>query len=148
MGIMKYLDQLEGNSKRYVLLIIAPKEKYPIQIIDDLFYKLENSILEKPKSYISIYGEDPNEMMQYVAFRQYLSPVICDKYSLSNRSKTKLKRLNEKEIISFLVAKRFYDTVPYGEKTEEEAIREGKTNAEGFLVKYPLSQFEHASVSR
>lgn len=146
MKINHYLSKLEGEGKRHVLIIVTPKNEYPDHILDNRFYNLEQSILKKPKSYIDIYEENQNEIMQYVAFRLFLSSVICDRYSLVNRITTKIKRLNEKEIISFFVAKYFYDTVPSGKKKEEEAVDEGEIQAEEFLAKYPFDKFEYASV--
>ncbi|MDO3675929.1 hypothetical protein [Paenibacillus ehimensis] len=146
MSINSYLDKLEGTSKRHVLLIVTPKEKYPNQYLDETYYELEKSILEKPRSYISVYGDDPNEVMQFVAFREYIRPEFTDRYLLREDRTNKVKRMDEKELISFIVAKHFYDTVPYGEKKEEEAIKDGEVQANQFLEKYPLSRFEHASV--
>lgn len=144
--IEKYLDELEGVGKRHVLLIATPKDEYPDHILDNKFYKLEQSVLMKPRAYIGIY-EDDDEIMQYVAFRLFLSPVICDKYSLRSMTTTKIRRLSEREIINFFVIRHFYNTVPYGEKKEEEAINDGKTEGKEFLKKYPIDKFEHTSVN-
>lgn len=146
MAIMQYLDQLEGQNKRHVLLIVTPKGEYPTQFSRAEYYNLENSILEKPKSYIEMYEEDEPEIMQFTAFRMFLRPVICDKKLLHNKSLTKVKRVKKEEVISFIVAKHYYNTVPYGEKLEEEAISEGVLQAEKFLKKYPIEKFEFASV--
>lgn len=146
MEINNYLNKLEGNSgKRHVLLIVTPKDKYPNQF-DAEYYELESSVLAKPKSYINLYEEDEAEIMQYVAFRLFLKSVICDNYRLYDRSITRVHRMNRDEIISFIVAKHFYDTVPSGKKTEEEAIKEGILQAEAFLKQYPVEHFEFASV--
>ncbi|MGG0569759.1 hypothetical protein ABE033_13750 [Priestia megaterium] len=146
MRINDYLNKLEGKSgKRHVLLIVTPKDNYPDQFSEE-YYELENTILAKPKSYIDLYGENENEIMQYVAFRLFLKPVICDNYRLYDRSKTKIKRMNKDEITSFIVAKHFYDTVPSSKKTEEEAITEGLLQADALLKQYPFKNFEFASV--
>ncbi|MCR8633482.1 hypothetical protein [Paenibacillus radicis (ex Xue et al. 2023)] len=144
--INTYLDKLEGTGKRHVLLIVTPRDEYPINFLDEKYYMLEQAILENPKSYIGIYDQDEKEIMQYTAFRLFLRPVICDKYSLVYKETTKVKRLNEKEIISYFVTKHFYDTVPFGEKSEEEAIKEGKIQAKEFLENHTLDEYEFASV--
>lgn len=146
MTIDNYIDKLEGEGKRHVLLIVTPKDKYPDQFFDNRFYNLEQAVLKNSNSYTNIYEENQNEIMQYVALRLFLRPVICDKYSVRNRTITKIKRLSEREIISFFVAKHFYETVLFGEKNEEEAINDGKIQAKEFLEKYPLDNFEFASV--
>ncbi|MDC7770350.1 hypothetical protein POL88_15590 [Priestia megaterium] len=146
MKINDYLNKLEGKSgKRHVLLIVTPKGKYPNQFAEE-YYELENEILAKPKSYMDLYEENEDEIMQYAAFRLFLKPIICDNYRLYDRSTTKVKRMNRDEIISFIVTKHFYDTVPSSEKTEEEAIKEGVVQAEVLLKQYPLENFEFASV--
>ena len=52
----------------------------------------------------------------------------------------------EEEIINFFAVKHFYNTVPYGEKKEEQAISDGKMEGKEFLKKFPLNKFEYASV--
>lgn len=146
MSIHDYLDRLEGKSKRHVLLIVTPKDKYPINFLEEDYYSLERAILQTPKAYMSLYGDDPNEIMQYVAFREYLRPLICDKYHMANKKTEKVKRLRKEDIVSFIVAKHFFDTVPSSQKKEEEAITDGLSLAEEFLLKFPLSKFEHTSV--
>ncbi|MEK4188091.1 hypothetical protein [Paenibacillus sp. FSL L8-0494] len=146
MSIHDYLDRLEGNSKRHILLIVTPKEKYPINFLDENYYSLENSILQTPKEYMSLYGDDPNEIMHYVAFREYLRPVISDKYSVAYQTTDKIKRSRKEEIISFIVAKHFYDNVPSGTKKEDAAISDGLILADDFLSKFPLNKFEHVLV--
>ncbi|NFA59473.1 hypothetical protein K8O96_12055 [Clostridium sporogenes] len=147
MKIESYLEKLEGNSKRHVLLIMTPKDEYPNQFSYDEYFNLEESILDKPKSYVGIYDKNQDEIMQYVVFRLFLKPMICDKYRLSNRTITKVKRIKKEEIVSFFVAKSFYDTVPSGEKTQDEAIDYGITKGEEFLKEFPLDKFEYASVA-
>ncbi|MGD6879283.1 hypothetical protein [Bacillus infantis] len=146
MAIDDYLSKLAGESgKRHVLLIVTPRGNYPNQF-DEEYYDLEKAVLNKPKSYIDIYEENEDEIMQYVAFRLFLKSAICDYYRLYDRSTTKVKRISQDEIISFIVAKHFYNTVPSGEKTEEEAIGEGILQAESFLDQFPYTDFEFASV--
>lgn len=147
MKILNYLSKLEGKNKRHVLLIITPKGEYPNQFSNEQFYSLEKAILNKPKSYSYIYNENENEIMQYVAFRLFLKPVICDNYSLVNKTTTKVKRINEEGIRSFFVAKSFYDTVPFGKKTEKEAIDYGLSHSNNFLKRFPLDKFDYASVA-
>lgn len=146
MVIMDYLDKLEGTSKRHVLLIVTPKDNYPNQF-DKEYYALEKTILAKPKSYIDIFEEEEAEIMQYVAFRLFLKEIICDNYRLYDRSTQRVKRMSRDEIISFNVAKHFYEAVPSGEKTEEEAIKEGVLQAEDFLKQYSFEDYEFATVS-
>ncbi|GIO88550.1 hypothetical protein J25TS5_54820 [Paenibacillus faecis] len=146
MSIDQYLDRLEGSSKRHILLIVAPKGKYPINFLDEDYHSFERSILQNPKEYISLYGDDPNEIMQYVAFREYIRPLICDKYSLVYNTKEKVRRATKEEITSFIVAKSFFDSVPSGLKTEEESIEDGLTQAYDFLNKFSLERFEHTLV--
>lgn len=146
MSIDWYLDQLEGQNKRHVLLVVTPKGEYPTQFSRGEYYNLENSILEKPKSYIELYEEDEPEIMQFTAFRLFLKSVICDNERIHDRSIIKLKRLKKEGITSFIVAKHFFDTVPYSEKTQEKAISDGLKQAEDFLEKYPTSKFEFATV--
>lgn len=146
MEISNFLSKLEGErGKRHVLLIVTPKDRFPNQF-DNEYYDLESAILAKPKSYIDIYEEDEAEIMQYVAFRLFLKDTICDNYSLYNSTTTRVKRLNRDGIMSFIVAKHFYDTVRSGEKTEEEAIQEGLVQAEEFLGRFPYEKFDFASV--
>ena len=146
MGIHQYLDKLEGNSKRHVLLIVAPKEKYPINLLEEEYYALERSILKNPRECISLYGDDPNEIMQYVAFRLYIRPIICDKYSMSNNRTDKFKRAKKEEITSFIITKHFFNTVPTSLLSEEESIIEGLTLAKDFLDKFPIDRYEHVLV--
>lgn len=146
MSIIKYLNQLEGRNKRHVLLIVTPKNEYPTQFSRAEYSEIEKSILKKPESYIDLYEEGIPEIMQFTAFRLFIKPVICDKERLYDRSITKVKRLDEDRIVSFIVAKHFYDTVPHGEKSEEEAIKYGWGQAQKFLNKYPINKFEFASV--
>jgi hypothetical protein len=146
MDINNHLKNLEGESgKRHVLLIVTPKNNYPNQF-DAEYYDLESAVLAKPKAYISLFEENENEIMQYVAFRLFLKPSICDNYRLSDRSTTRVHRMKKDEVISFFVAKHFYDTVPSGVKTEEDAINEGILQADDFLKRYPTEHFEFASV--
>jgi hypothetical protein len=146
MSIYDYLDKLEGKSKRHMLLIVTPKDKYPINFLEEEYYLLEKSILQKPKGYMSLYGDDPNEIMQYVAFRQYLRPLICDKYDMVYKKNDKIKRAKKEEITSFIVTKHFFDNVPSGLKTEDAAISDGLNLAKDFISKFPLSRFEHVLV--
>ncbi|WP_430788395.1 hypothetical protein VBD025_00860 [Virgibacillus flavescens] len=144
--ITNYINKLEGKGKRHVLLIITPKGEYPNQFSRREFQNLENAILEKPKSYISLFEDDENEIMEYAAFRLFLKPVICDNYRLHDKSTIKLKRLNEEEIKSFTITKHFYETVPYGKKKEQEAINDGIKKAEQFKKDFPIDNYEFASV--
>lgn len=146
MKIGQYLSKLEGNNKRHVLLVVTPKGAYPTQYSYEEYYHLEKAILEKPKSYIDLYEEDEPEIMQFAAFRIFLKPIICDAERLYDKSLNRVKRLNKEEITSYFIARHFYDTVPYGEKNEEDAIIDGKTQFEKFIEKYPLDKFEFASV--
>jgi hypothetical protein len=146
LSIHNYIDRLEGKSKRHVLLIVTPKDKYPINFLEEDYYSLEKSILQTPKEYMSLYHDDPNEIMQYVAFREYLRPLICDKYNMAYRTIEKIRRLRKEDIISFIVTKHFFDTVPSSLKKEEVAITDGLSLAEDFLKKFPLDKFEHTSV--
>ncbi len=146
VSIDHYLGQLEGRGKRHVLLIATPKGEYPNQFSGSKYLNLEQAILENPKSYINLFEEDEPEIMQFTAFRLFLKPVICDKKLLHNKSLAKVKRMKKEEIVSFIVAEHFYDTVPHGEKTEEESIEFGLEKANAFLEKYPYEQYEFASV--
>ncbi|WP_102274081.1 hypothetical protein [Cytobacillus massiliigabonensis] len=146
MPINEYLNQLEGKGKRHVLLIVTPKGMYPTQFSRSEYYDLENAILKSPKSYIDLYEDDEPEIMQFTAFRLFLKPVICDSERLYDKSVSKVRRLKRDEIVSFIVAKQFFNTVPYGEQIEEEAISAGLITAKEFLEKYPLDKFEFASV--
>ncbi|MEB4781411.1 hypothetical protein P5G60_06595 [Paenibacillus jamilae] len=147
MGIDKFLEILEGERKRHVLLIVTPQGKYPINILGQDFYDLEKAVLSEPKSYISIYEEGTNEIMQFTAFRLFLSQIIADKYDLPYKTTDKVKRMDGKELEAFFVAKSFFDTVPFGVKTEKEAIESGKNTCADFLNKYPQSKFEYATVA-
>jgi hypothetical protein len=147
MQINHYLNHLEVVGKKHILLIVTPKDEYPITLLDNKFYRLEQSVLENPKSFISIYEEGQNEIMQYAAFRLFVSPVICDKYNIEDRGLRKVKRLEYKGIVSFFVIKHFYDTVPYGEKNEEDAINGGQAKAAEFLQTHPLPKYEYACVT-
>ncbi|WP_391123523.1 hypothetical protein [Psychrobacillus sp. L3] len=146
MTIRKYLDQLEGKSKRHVLLIVTPKDEYPTQYSNE-YCELEQSILEKPKTYIELFEDGVPEIMQFTAFRLFIKPLICDKEQLSVKSTAHVRRLNEDEITSFIVVKHFYDTVRYGEKLEEDAISHGLVLATEFLENYPINKFEFATVA-
>lgn len=146
MAIQKYLEKLEGEGKRHVLMIVTPKGSYPTQFSRDDYTSLENAILDKPNAYIDLFEQDVAEIMQFTAFRLFLKPIICDKERLFDNSITMVNRLKKDQIISFFVTKHFYDNVPSGKLTEEEAINEGLTLAEQFLVKYPVNNFEFASV--
>lgn len=145
MTIRKYLDQLEGESKRHVLLIVTPKGAYPTQYSRE-YYELEQAILENPKSYIELFEDSVPEIMQFTAFRLFLKSIICDNEQLSAQSITHVRRLDEAEITSFIVAKHYYDTVRYGEKLEEDAISHGLVQATEFLERYPVEKFEFGSV--
>lgn len=147
MEIESYLGNLEGNHKRHVLLIMTPKDKYPNQFSYDEYFNLEESILDKPKSYVGIYDKNQDEIMQYVAFRLFLKSKVCDRYSLSNKMMAKVRRINREGIISFFVVKSFYDTVPSGEKKQKEAIDYGLTKGKEFLKRFPLDKFEYVSVA-
>ena len=144
--ITSFIDRLEGKGKRHVLLIVTPKGNYPNQFSGKEYDKLEYSILLNPKSFISLFEEGEKEIMQYVAFRLFLKPVICDSYRLYNKQTIKLKRMGLEEIESFMVTKRFYSTVPYNEETEQEAINIGVNEFKHFIRKYPFEQFEFATV--
>ncbi|WP_112181635.1 hypothetical protein [Paraliobacillus zengyii] len=144
--INKYIDCLEGKGKRHVLLIVTPRGSYPNQFSHSEYDGIESAILENPKSYISLFEEDEDEIMQYAAFRLYIKPVICDKYQLYDKSTLKLKRMKEKEIESFIITKHFYNTVPSSKENEEEAIRNGIKKAEDFKNKFPIENFEFATV--
>ncbi|MGD6781345.1 hypothetical protein ACQCT3_18085 [Sutcliffiella horikoshii] len=144
--ITQYIDKLEGRSKRHVLMIITPKGDYPTQFMNSSYEQLERSVLKNPDSYISLFEDDIPEVMQYVAFRLFLKPVICDKKYLHNNTVEKNKRMKKEDITAFVVTKYFYDTVPYGKKTEDEAINEGLVIAKDFLKKYPTEEFEYATV--
>jgi hypothetical protein len=147
MQINYYLNILQVVGIKHIMLIVTPKDEYPISILDDKFYKLEQSVLVDPKSYISVYEEGENEIMQYVAFRMFISRVICDQYNLHDRSVNRVKRLDINGLVSFFVVKHFYDTVPYGENNGEEAINEGERKAKEFLQDHPLDRYEYACVT-
>lgn len=146
MEIEKYLDKLVGEGKRHVLMIVTPKGSYPTQFSRDDYTRLENAILDKPNSYIDLFEQEVPEIMQFTAFRLFLKPIICDKERLYDNSLTMVNRLKKDQITSFFVTKYYYDNVPSGKLTEEEAINEGLILAEQFLVKYPINNFDFASV--
>ena len=146
MSITKYLEKLDGKGKRHVLMIVTPKGSYPTQFSRDDYTDLENAILDKPNSYIDLFEHEVPEIMQFTAFRLFLKPIICDKERLYDKSITRVNRLKKDQIISFFVTKHFYNNVPSGELAEEEAIKEGITSAEQFLEKYPVNNFDFASM--
>lgn len=146
MDIYKYIDSLEGNSKRHILLVVTPKDKYPINFLEEAYFSLEKAILKNPKEYMSLYGDDPNEIMQFVTFRHYIRPVICDKYSVRYKTTERVHRGTKDELVSFIVAKHYYQNVPNGSMTVEESIEQGLILANEFLSKYPHNKFEHALI--
>lgn len=144
--IRKYLDRLEGRGKRHVLMIVTPRGEYPTQFMDKEYIDLEYSVLKYPENYIPLFEEGVPEIMRYAAFRLFIKPIICDHESLRDKSVTKLKRMNTDDIVSFVVAKHYYETVPFSEKTKEDAIEHGINLADNLLNKYPQDQFEFATV--
>ncbi|AJK87674.1 MULTISPECIES: hypothetical protein [Lysinibacillus] len=146
MSITNYLEKLDGTGKRHVLLIVTSKDSYPTQFSREEYANLEKAILDKPSSYIDLFEPEMPEIMQFTAFRLFLKPIICDKERLSDRSITKVNRLKKDQIISFFVTKHFYNTVPGGKLTQDEAINEGLIIAEQFLEKYPVNIYDFASV--
>lgn len=142
MEIESYISQLGGNGKRPVLLIVTPKNEYPKYLSDERYNNFEKAILKNPKSYTYIFEENEKEIMQYVGFRYFLKPAICEYH---NGLAENLKKLNEKDVINFFIAKHFFATVPFGEKSEEEAIKYGKELGGKFIDKFPINKFEYTS---
>lgn len=143
MRIDEYIDNLQVQGKKHIVMIVTPKDEYPDNFIDVKYHKFEKGILKNPLSYISLYDSGQSEIMQYTAFRIFVKPVICDKYSIRYRTTEKLRRLNEKGIRSFFVVQRFYESVPSGTRTEAESINEGNNRSLDFIAKHPLEHFEY-----
>lgn len=142
MKIESYISHFGGNGKRPVLLIVTPKNEYPKYLSDERYNNFERAILKNPKSYTYIFEENENEIMQYVGFRHFIKPAICNYY---NRPAENLKKLNEKDVINFFIVKHFYETVPFGLKVEDEAIESGRELGNKFIDKFPIDKFEYAS---
>lgn len=145
MLIQEYINNLNVKGKKHILMIVTPKGQYPTQFDGSEYLSLENSILKSPTSYIDLFEPDVPEIMQFTAFRLFLKPSICDKENLAQKSISKVNRMSEEQLRSFIVTKHFYDMVPSGKLSEEIAIKEGIQLANKFLEKYPIRDFEFAS---
>ncbi|MFF2291200.1 hypothetical protein [Peribacillus butanolivorans] len=66
---------------------------------------------------------------------------------MATKVTTQIKRLDEEEIKSHFVIRKFFTTVPYSELEESEAIVQGLSESLDFISKYPLDDYEYASVA-
>ncbi|MFV8519303.1 hypothetical protein [Bacillus sp. SBS7] len=136
MEIRKYLETLGVDGKRFVLLTITPKGKYPTQFQDEDYSMFLNNILRDKESYLGIYEPENKEMMGYVAFTLFTQPLICDKYELPYQTTKRRPRATTKEIEAFLVLKEFYKYVPSEKMNEKEAIAKGIELSKEFLDRF------------
>lgn len=144
MKLEDYIDMFNAPGKRFYLLTVTPTGSYPKRFDSKGF---EHFILKSPKSYLYIYEPDSPEMMHQAAFKFFILPLISDKYDMIHREDKPVKRLNKKEILAYFVLEEFYDKVPSGKLSEEEAIKIGKQNAEKFILAHPLEDFEYGFIS-
>lgn len=142
MEIEQYLNRIHGRGKRFAALIVTPKDRYPTNFNDEKYWDFVDSILLNPSHYIGVFQTERPEMMQEVAFKIFVRPLIADYYHLSTKTTDYAPRAKHENIEAFWVAKSFYAHVPYGEMTEEEAIKKGLGLAEEFLDKYPIGSYE------
>lgn len=142
MEIKKYLKTLGVDGKRFVLLVVAPKGKYPIQFQNDNYWEFLNNILEDKGKYLGIYEPENKEMMSYVAFTLFTNPLISDNYKLAYKETKYRPRATAEEIEAFLVLKEFYNYVPSGKMSENEAIAKGIESSKEFLNRFDKDNLE------
>jgi hypothetical protein len=137
MKIESLLEKFNVDRKSFLLLTVTPKGKYPLKSYGKEFENFVANIFSKDK-YIGIFNQGRPEILQDVAFKLFTMPLIGDSY----RKTIKIPRSNEEKIKSFFAIKMFYQTVPHGELTEEEAIKNGIKIGEDFLQQYPIDSHE------
>jgi hypothetical protein len=142
MNIDKYLAKFEIDSKCFLLLTVAPKGKYPLKSYGSEFDNFLENIFNGNEKYIGLYNTKRKEILQDVAFKLFTMPLIGDSYDMRNRTRKEITRANESRIEAFIILKEFYDTVPHGELSEEDAIEIGKEKSKVFLQEYPIDQFD------
>ncbi|WP_339307656.1 hypothetical protein [Paenibacillus sp. FSL R5-0519] len=147
MDIQNYLDSLNSSGKHHLILVVAPKGEFPTDIIDQKYLMFEKSILKNPKSYIGLYENELDEIMQFTAFRIFLKDEVTDHYNLPYSTVEGKKRATSEEVLNFFVVKEFYNHVPHGNKSEEDAITEGTESGREFLKKYNNDEYEYVITS-
>lgn len=142
MKIDKYLDTFQTDSKCFLLLSITPKDKYPLKSYGDEFDNFVKNIFNNKEKYIGIFDSKRKEILQDVAFKLFTMPLIGDTYDLPNSITIKAPRATKEKLQAFIILKEFFDKVPFGEASEEEAIIVGKEKYKSFLEKYPIDECE------
>jgi hypothetical protein len=140
--IQKYLDAVDVTGKSFVLCAITPKEKFPQKSYSEDFHMFAKQILTDDDNYISLFEAGRKEILQDVAFKIYTLPLIGDSYDFQHRRIVKQKRATKEQIEAFIVLKEYYNTVPHGELSEEEAVRNGLEKADSFIKKYPSNKHD------
>lgn len=142
MIITKYMDAIGIDRKCFVALVVAPKGLYPTKSYGAEFDQFADNVLNKKSGYINLFEEGRPEIMQDVAFKLFTVPLIGDSYDLPNMQTIKRPRATAQDIENYFIVKTFYNTVPYEELSEEQAIKKGKEAAAKFLEKYLPEELE------
>jgi hypothetical protein len=142
LDIQKYLNKFDANEKCFLLLTIAPKNHYPLKSYGDEFENYVEHIFQGEDKYIGLFDPDRKEILQDVAFKIYTMPLIGDSYDIRSKHTNKVKRATKEDIEAFVIIQEFFNTVPYGELKEVEAIAQGMQKAEDFLNKFSLTDHE------
>ncbi|WP_199614428.1 hypothetical protein [Paenibacillus alkalitolerans] len=140
--IQKYLDTVNVEGKSFVFCVIAPKGKYPLKSFGKEFDNYASQVFGGKEKYISLFEQGRPEILQDVAFKIYTLPLIGDSYSVGQRETIEEKRATKDQMEAFIVVKEFYNTVPYGELIEEEAIKQGLEKAKDFIKRYPKEKYD------
>ncbi|MFA1510001.1 hypothetical protein ACDN41_12295 [Priestia aryabhattai] len=136
MTITTYMNKLGIDRKCYPLLAVTPKGEYPTKSYGAKMNQFTNQILSNQDHYIGLFNQDRKEILQDVFFKEYTVPLIgCnDESPFTNASKTKIE--------SYFIVKKFYETVPHSELSEEQAIEQGKQDAKEFIKRYPSDKYD------
>lgn len=142
MKIDKYLSLFKIDSKCFLLLTITPKGEYPSKSYGDKFDKFVRNIFNGNEKYIGIFDTSRKEVLQDVAFKLFTMPLIGDTYNIVDQTTIKVPRASEKNIEAFIILKEFYNSVPYGDLSEDDAIEIGLEKAKEFLVRFPSDKYD------
>ncbi|MEM4994912.1 hypothetical protein WKH56_20320 [Priestia sp. SB1] len=136
MSITTYMGKLGIDRKCYPLLTVTPKGEYPTKSYGEKMNQFAKEVLFEHDYYIGLFNPDRKEILQDVFFREYTIPLIgrSDEDDFHSASKTKIE--------SYFVVKKFYETVPHSELSEEQAIEQGKQDAKEFIKRYPSDKYD------
>ncbi|MGG4434521.1 hypothetical protein AAXE64_08165 [Priestia megaterium] len=136
MTIKSYMDTLGIDRKCFLLLTVTPKGEYPTKSYGNKMDEFTKQVLFEHDHYIGLFNPDRKEILQDVFFKEYTVPLI------GRSEEDDFRTVSKSKIESYFVVKKYYETVPNSELSEEQAIEYGKQDAKEFIKRYPSDKYD------